>query len=241
MTLWIRDFSSPFQREVYPNRCYLASLASFFFAFTFSALDAKFLIRLVSFWVPILLMCLPNSFLFLQIRGICTKMIHGGSSTCLFFLFFFPALGLAFLYVSEPFPYPFHPGDADTFYYYMTTKLTPTDHWFLDHELYFGVLYISSIRFSIYTLNSLPLYGMFAQHHTSFLSVHIQPTTSTLGVTKCHPKVNPQERCEGPVPASSAPSAVSACECPGTPSVCFLLSAPSSSLLYFFATFRSIS
>lgn len=158
-----------------------------------------------------------------------------------FFLFFFPALGLAFLYVSEPFPYPFHPGDADTFYYYMTTKLTPTDHWFLDHELYFGVLYISSIRFSIYTLNSLPLYGMFAQHHTSFLSVHIQPTTSTLGVTKCHPKVNPQERCEGPVPASSAPSAVSACECPGTPSVCFLLSAPSSSLLYFFATFRSIS
>lgn len=63
----------------------LCLLSFLLFTFTFTAFDAESLIRPVSFWVPILLMCLPNSFLFLQIRGICIKMIHGGSSTCLFF------------------------------------------------------------------------------------------------------------------------------------------------------------
>lgn len=58
-------------------------------------------------------------------------------------LSFFSALGSAFSYVSEPFSYPFHPGDADAFYSYMTTKLTLTGHWFLDYELYFwSTLYI---------------------------------------------------------------------------------------------------
>lgn len=80
-----------------------------------------------------------------------------------FFFSPFSALGSAFSYVSEPIPYPFHPGDADAFYSYMTTKLTPTGHWLLDYELYFGVLYISSVRFSIYTeLPPPPPYGHYS-------------------------------------------------------------------------------
>ena len=159
-----------------------------------------------------------------------------------FFFPFFSALGSAFSYVSEPFPYPFHPGDADAFYSYMTTKLTPTGHWLLDYELYFGILYISSVGFSIYTELPTPFVCSLLPNITqaSYRSI-CSPPLQLFVSPNVTPKVNPQEKCEGPVPASSAPSAVSACECPGTPSVCFLLSTPSSSLLYFFATFRSIS
>ena len=69
-----------------------------------------------------------------------------------FFFFFFQHWDRRFhMFLSLFLTHPIQMMRIFFFYSYMTTKLTPTGHWLLDYELYFEVLNVSFIRFSIYT------------------------------------------------------------------------------------------